>query len=83
MGKTWKVRQASTLSESCRASMASHTDKQSANTKKKKKKKVAGAYTPCCAILTVLAWNVMDSTTVPDELRQIAHQRKLWIYCVD
>jgi len=78
IGKARKVRQASTLSETCRAGTTSHTDKQSATTKEKKKK-VAGAYTPCCDTLTVLTWNVMGSTTVPDELRQIAHQRKPWI----
>ncbi len=48
MGKTRKVRQASTLSDTCRTSTKSHTDKQSAN--RKEKKKVAGAYTPCCAL---------------------------------
>jgi len=73
--KALKVRQASTLSKTCKAGTTSHTDRQSATTKEKKKK-VAGAYTPCCDTLT---WNVMGSTTVPDELRQIAHQRKPWI----
>jgi len=34
-----------TLSETCRASTTSHTDKQYASTKEEKKK-VAGAYTP-------------------------------------
>jgi len=77
-GKTRKVRQASTLSESCRAGMTSHTNNQPATTQEKKRK-VAGAYTPCCDTLTVLTWNVMGSTTVPDELMQIAQQRKPWI----
>ena len=60
--KTRKARQASTLSESCRADMSSHTNKQPATTQEKKRK-VAGAYTPCCDTLTVLTWNV--SRTVP------------------
>ena len=76
--KTRKMRQASTLSESYRASMTSHTNQQPATTQEKKRK-VAGAYTPCCDTLTVLTWNVMGSTTVPDELMQIAQQRKPWI----
>ncbi len=79
IGKARKVRQASTLSETCRDSTTSHTDKQSITTKEKKKKKVTGAYNPCCDALTVLTWNVMGSNTVPDELRQIAQQRKPWI----
>ena len=29
--------------------------------------------------VTVLTWNVMGSTIVPDELMQIAQQRKPWI----
>ncbi len=78
MGKAQTVRQASTLSETCRTSTKSHTDKQTAH-RNDKKKKTAGAYTPCCDTLTMLTWNVMGSTTVPDELRQIAHQRKPWI----
>ncbi len=76
--KACKARQASTLSESCRANMTSHTDKQPATTQEKKRK-VAGAYHPCCDTLTVLTWNVMGSTTVPDELMQIVQQRKPWI----
>jgi len=32
--------------------------------------------------LTILTWNVMGSTTVTDELRQVAHQRKPWIIVV-
>ena len=76
--KTRKARQASTLSETCRDGMTSHTNKQPATTQEKKRK-VAGEYSPCCATLTVLTWNVMGSTTVPDELMQIAQQRKPWI----
>ena len=76
--KTRKVKQASTLSESCRAGMTSHTNKQPATTQEKKRK-VKGAYTPWCDTLTVLTWNVMGSTTVPDELMQIAQHRKPWI----
>ena len=66
---------ASTMSEACKAGMTSHTRKQPATTQEKKRK-VAGAYTPCCDTLTVLTWNVMGSTTVPDELMQIAQQRE-------
>ena len=58
--------------------MTSHTNEQPATTQEKKRK-VAGAYHPCCDTLTVLTWNVMGSTTVPDELMQIAQQRKPWI----
>ncbi len=76
--KARKARQASTLSKTCRAGMTSHTNKKPATTQEKKRK-VAGAYTPCCNTLTVLTWNVMGSTTVPDELMQIAQQRKPWI----
>ena len=76
--KTRKARQVSTLSETCRAGMTSHTNKQHATTQEKKRK-VAGAYSPCCDTLTELTWNVMGSTTVPDKLMQIAHQRKPWI----
>ncbi len=76
--KARKARQASTLSETCRAGMTSHTNKKPATTQEKKRK-VAGAYTPCCDTLTVLTWNVMGSTTVPDELMQTAQQRKPWI----
>ncbi len=54
-----KVRQASTLSETCRAETTSRTEEQSATTKEKK---VAGAYTPCCDTVPVLTWNVMGST---------------------
>ena len=72
------MRQANTLSETGRVSTNKHTDKQSPSTKEKKKK-VAGAYTPCCDTLTIPTWYVMGSTTVPDELKQIAHQRKPWI----
>ena len=57
-GKARKTRQASTLSETCRAGMTSHTNKQPATTQEKKRK-VAGAHTPCCDTLTVLTWNVM------------------------
>ncbi len=76
--KARKARQASTLSESCKIGMTSHTKKQPATTKEKKRK-VAGAYNPCCDTLTVLTWNVMGSTTVPDELMQIAQQRQPWV----
>ncbi len=76
--KAHKARQASTLSETCRAGMTSHTNKQPATTQEKKRK-VAGAYTPCCDTLTVLTWNVMGSTTVPDELMQIIQQREPWV----
>ena len=76
--KTRKARQASTLSETCRAGMTSHTDKQPGTTQEKKRK-VAGPYSLCCDTLTVLTWNVMGSTAVPDELMQIAQQRKPWI----
>ena len=58
--------------------MTNHTNKQPATTQEKKRK-VAGAYTPCCDTLTVLTWNVMGSTTVPDELQQIAQQREAWV----
>ncbi len=75
--KARKVRQASTLSETCRSGTTSHTEELSA-TKNGKKKNVAGAYTPCCNTVTVLTWNVMGSTNIPDELRQIAQQRKPW-----
>ena len=76
--KACKTRQASTLSETCRTNTASHTQKQPATTHEKKRK-VAGAYTPCCDTMTVLTWNVMGSTTVPDELMQIAQQRQPWV----
>ena len=76
--KARKARQASTLSETCRAGTTSHTKKQPATTEEKKRK-VAGAYHPRCDTLTILTWNVMGSTTVPDELMQIAQQRKPWI----
>ena len=73
--KTRKARQTSTPSETCRAGITSHTKKQHATTQEKKRK-VAGAYAPCCDTLTVLTWNV---TIVPDELIQIAQQRKPWM----
>ena len=57
--KARKVRQASTLSETCRSGTTSHTEELSATTKEKK---VAGAYTPCCDTVPVLTWNVMGST---------------------
>ena len=76
--KARKARQASTLSESCMANMTSHTVKQPATTQEKKRK-VAGAYHHCCDTLTVLTWNVMGSTTGPDDLMQIVQQRKPWI----
>ena len=60
--KTRKARQASTLSETCRAGMTSHTNKQPGTTQEKQRK-VAGAYSPCCDTMTVLTWNVMGSTT--------------------
>ena len=56
--------------------MTSRMNKKPATTPERK---VAGAYTPCSDTLTVLTWNVMGSTTVPDELMQIAQQRKPWI----
>ncbi len=59
IGEIRKVRQASTLSETCRAGTTSHTDKQSATTKEKKTK-VAGAYTPCCDTLTVLTRRLQE-----------------------
>ena len=74
--KAREARQASTLSESCRTNTTSHTNKQPATTQEKKTK-VGGAYHPCCDTLTILTWNVMGSTTVPDELMQIVQQRKL------
>ena len=75
--KARMVRQASTLSETCRSGTTKHTEELSATTNGKKKN-VAGAYTPCCNTVTVLIWNVMGSTNIPDELRQIAQQRKPW-----
>ncbi len=64
--------------ETCRAGVTSHTHKQPAITQEKKRK-VAGAYNPCCDTLIVLTWNVMGSTTLPDELMQIAQQREPWV----
>ena len=58
--------------------MTHHTNNKPATTQNKKRK-VAGAYNPCCDTMTVLKWNVMGSTTVPDELMQVAQQRKPWI----
>ncbi|DBA92484.1 TPA: hypothetical protein ACH3X1_002717 [Trebouxia sp. C0004] len=69
MGNAWNVGQASTVIETCRAGTTSHTDKRYASTKKKKKVHIPPA-------ATILTWNVTGSTTMPDELRQIAHQRK-------
>ena len=74
--KACKARQSSTLLQTCRAGMTSRMNKKPATTQERK---VAGAYTPCSDTLTVLTWNVMGSTTVPDELMQVAQQRKPWI----
>jgi len=46
---------------------------------KDKKKKTAGAHTPYCDHMTILTWNVMVSTTIPDELRVTADQKKPWV----
>ena len=78
-GRTLEIRQASTTSKTCKANANSHTDKQTPHTEEKKKKKAAGAYTPRCDNLTILKWNVMGSTTVQDELKQIAQKEKPWI----
>ncbi len=60
--------------------MTSHTNKQPVTTQEKKRK-VAGACTLCSDTLTVLTWNVVGSTTVTDELMQIAQQSH--DYCAD
>jgi len=44
-----------------------------------KKKKTAGVYTPYCDHMTILTWNMMGSATIPDELREIADQKKPWV----
>ncbi len=61
-----------------RAGMKSHTNKQPATTQEKKRK-AAGECTLCCDAVTVLTRSVMASTIVPDELRQMAQERKPWI----
>jgi exonuclease III len=32
-----------------------------------------------CDHMTIMTWNVMGSTTIPDELREIADQKKPWV----
>jgi len=58
--------------------MKRHTNKQPATTQEKKRK-AAGECTLCCDAVTVLTRSVMASTIVPDELRQMAQERKPWI----
>jgi len=86
-----KRKQAKTASdthtESAANSIADSTAKNAITPGKKplskEEKKTAGAYIPYWDHMTILSWNVMGSTTIPDELREIADQKKAMGHCDD